>query len=115
MKTTKLAILTLAMLPGIRMAIAQDAQPPGPPKEMSLLKSYEGSWTCRGGAPSRSQSPIEEWKEYIGSEVKGRCVRRFASVIDRPMAWSMSKYRYSPSRPQMSVSPRVAARRRYSP
>jgi hypothetical protein len=53
---TKLAMLALTVLPAMQMAIAQDSQPSGPPKEMAQLKSYEGSWVCHGGTPAHKST-----------------------------------------------------------
>jgi hypothetical protein len=57
---TKLAMLTLAVLPTIQSALAQGSQPSGPSKEMAQLKSYEGSWVCHGSAPEGPLGPAQK-------------------------------------------------------
>jgi len=48
---TKLALLSLATLTAVHTSLAHGCQPPGPPKEMAQLKSYERSWVCHGNVP----------------------------------------------------------------
>jgi len=57
---TKLAMLALVVLPALQTALAQGSPPSGPPKEMTELKSYEGSWDCHGGAPDGPLGPAHK-------------------------------------------------------
>ncbi len=57
---TKRTWLGLAMLIVAHAALAQGAQPPGPPKEMAQLEAYKGSWVCNGNVPAGPYGPARK-------------------------------------------------------
>ncbi|MBL8344954.1 MAG: DUF1579 family protein [Rubrivivax sp.] len=57
---TKHTWLGLALLTVAHAALAQGAQPSGPPKEMAQLEAYKGSWVCHGNVPAGPYGPARK-------------------------------------------------------
>jgi hypothetical protein len=65
MTRMKAATYALAILSAFPLALAQGSQPPGPPKEIEPLKTFDGSWTCAGNVPAGPLGPAHKSSSHV--------------------------------------------------